>query len=109
MTPRKGDKVRVTYEAELASPYMPGEERRVKVGYAYYTVPSDASIEVIEDLRPGDVYRATPDDGARPHIVAYIGTGSKPWYCLTCQQWSRDFLIPRPLTLLVRDGNPVTS
>jgi hypothetical protein len=44
--PRKGDRVRVTYEAEWAAPTQVGRYTRRENGYL--TVPEDATVEVIE-------------------------------------------------------------
>lgn len=109
--PRRGDKVRVTFDATYEEDFG-GGWHQVDAGHSQWLplVPPHATIELIEDLRLGDVYRATPDDeGQVPHIVTYVGDNidAKPWYCLTCSQPARDFLVPRPLILLIRDGRVV--
>lgn len=107
---RKGQRVKVSFEGEVVE--VDGIERWVTVvhGGSHRAViwTMYATIEPIEDLRHLDVYRSEPEDGAMPHVVAYLHPNSpEPWYCLTCAQRSRDSLVPRPLTLLVRDGKAV--
>jgi hypothetical protein len=75
-------------------------------------VPADATIEVLEDLRPGDVYRDAEDD-----VAAYLPDGgTRPWLVIGIRGCVRavnvgerayDEWLYRPLTLLVRDGKPV--
>lgn len=112
MTPRKGDKVRVTYEAEWICTWTPDETFQGYVvaanGYQVQ-VPTGATVEPLEDLRPGDVFLAA--DGATV-VLAGVSSGPK-WIRahggrLADRHWFRDEEIARPLTLLVRDGRPVT-
>jgi hypothetical protein len=109
MTPRKGDRVRVTYEAEYEY-YDEGQKgHRVTstVGRASLFAPPGATLEVLEDLRPGDVYR--DDDAA---LVIYVPISSVPiegypWLNANGDRVA-DSYATRPLTLLVRDGREVT-
>jgi hypothetical protein len=110
MTPRKGDLVRVTYEGRYF-PYTDYATVETPDGLAL-AVPADATIEVLEDLRPGDVYRDAEDD-----VAAYLPDGgTRPWLVIGIRGCVRavnvgerayDEWLYRPLTLLVRDGKPV--
>jgi hypothetical protein len=110
MTPRKGDKVRVTYEAVYAGPdelghridWCPSLPCPPEVIRQH--IPADATIEVIEDLRDGDVYLDAND-----HAVMYRhkSNSERPWFCLTHLEWHKDDLVTRPLSLIVRDRKRV--
>jgi hypothetical protein len=109
MTARKGDKVRVTFEGRYF-PYTDYATVETPDGLAL-AVPADATIEVLEDLRPGDVYRVP--NGEVAVYVPGAGEVERTSWCLLRKNgreydWVENVDVPRPLTLLVRDGKPVT-
>lgn len=122
---RKGQTVRVTYEAEWLLEYAGKGEPRglVKVGRADFGVPNDATIEPIEDLRPGDVYRDVVGDvllyaprenepeprDPKSWILIHRGDSDAHAFCRTPGLRFFDHGdVRRPLSLLLRDGQPVT-
>lgn len=110
---RKGDRVRVTFEAEYQSEYPPYHLLRAgRDGYTIVAPHDVAIIELIqprlEDLRPGDVYR-TADDLVAIYSHSSRLTGEAAWAVpANSTWWASDDEIKRPLTLLVRDGQVVT-
>jgi hypothetical protein len=113
MTPRKGDKVRVTLDCEYIGENGFGQTLIKADGGETFYLPGTTAVEVIEDLRPGDVYRDRDGD-----LGVYVADEERPWLLLTIMGKVRrdgmteplpDLILVRPLTLLVRDGKPVTS
>jgi hypothetical protein len=109
---RTGQHVRVTYEATYAVRDRTDDWHQVVVNRLgrddmWCSVPPDATIEPVEDLQLGDVYR-TDDGKTVAHLPGRDGYG-KPWIEISApmQWWMTDDEVQRPLTLLVRDGKPV--
>lgn len=105
MTLRAGQKVRVSYEATYYVQQGDGSHsveivRSARAGEFLATVPADATIEPIEDLRPGDVV-------IDANKCVYERTVNHEWIEPGSADRLPDALICRPLTLLVRDGKPV--
>jgi hypothetical protein len=109
----KGARVRVTYEGEYVSLAPDGSGcHRVKVPCGALVgdhVPADATIEPVEDLQSGDVYRDA--DGRTCMYAPEIPNDGMPWVLIRktdgAGKWVADCDVQRPLTLLVRDGKPV--
>ena len=119
----RGTRVRVTYEATFDG-VNTGPDRGWYVRDErnhWFSTPADATIEPIEDLRPGDiVIDANSDIWSRSF-------NSPEWYFVSTSGmqcsgvpgrrdekhvrdgWYEDSAAVRPLTLLVRDGKAVTS
>jgi hypothetical protein len=109
MTPRKGDRVRVTYEAEYVEQIPSfGSTRHILSAddsssgrRSEYSAPPNATIEVFEDLRPGDV--VLDRDGVwlyrteKPQLVwrTFVGIESPDSYAA------------RPFMLHIRDGQVI--
>jgi hypothetical protein len=102
---RKGQKVRVTFEAEYLDEletFAHRATRQIGENTHYYRIPADATIEPIEDLRPGDIYRENESGDVYARAMGYEG-----WRLINCHCGRR---VPHnsdplgPLTLLVRDG-----
>jgi hypothetical protein len=100
--PRKGDRVRVTFDATYECDVAftgATVDAYVLVDNVTHGAPKGATIEPIEDLHPGDVYRDA--DGT---VAVY--DSHRGWFLVetgvsTCG-WTDN--LRRPLTLLVRNG-----
>lgn len=111
MTLRKGQKVKVSYEAEYEGPFFDGWHQ-LQIGKRAPIAPPDATIEPIEDLQPGDVYLDAEGDIAvwlpahqsRPWLVTHIRGCVR---AVNVGERAYGEYMQRPLTLLVRDGKPV--
>lgn len=114
---RPGQWVKVSYEAEYVTPpttFEPGHYVRVPDGpverRAY--VPPTATLEPIEDLRPGDIYRDEsgdvgvwlPNEYGSPWLMVHLSRDSR---AVHSGDRAPDQYMTRPLTLLVRDGKLV--
>ena len=105
---RQGQRVRVSYEATYESAGLgdSAHAHYVNVGVPVQAgVPAHATIEPIEDLRAGDVILT-----AAGFTVYCLHLGSEGFYTPqkdAPKHWWNAPDLPRPLTLLVRDGKAV--
>jgi hypothetical protein len=74
-TPRKGDKVRVTYDAVVVDP--DNGLVTLEVAEGWFDAPPSASFEVLE--------RA--DDPSRDEIGTTATTGNRPWVKVDINRW----------------------
>lgn len=104
---RKGQKVRVTFDAVYTETARAGhwvrwvDTRQGEVRDRPTFIPLDAAFEPVEDLQHDDIVR--DDRGA---ILCRSRTGGW-WYFADGSHYPDDKAI-RPLALLVRDGQVVT-